>query len=72
MLGTTSMTPSDPESFIHGEPIPFIHQERMKFLGSVGCDGDDNLQFDHKPVKKCQKEFLIGIDLTFKIKRISY
>lgn len=33
--GTSVMTPSDPELFIHGEPIPFIHQEPMKFLGQL-------------------------------------
>ena len=33
--GTSSMTPSDPELFIHGESIPFIHQEPMKFLGQL-------------------------------------
>ena len=32
---TSSMTPSDPEVFIHGERIPFIHQEPMKFLGQL-------------------------------------
>ena len=33
--GTSVMTPSDPELFIHGEPIPLIHQEPMKFLGQL-------------------------------------
>ena len=33
--GTSSMTPSDPELFIHGVSIPFIHQEPMKFLGQL-------------------------------------
>ena len=33
--GTSSMTPSDPELFIHGESIPLIHQEPMKFLGQL-------------------------------------
>ncbi|KAF0290803.1 hypothetical protein FJT64_011068 [Amphibalanus amphitrite] len=29
------MAPTDPELFIHGEAIPFIHQEPMKFLGQL-------------------------------------
>ena len=56
---TSTMSPFDPELTIHGEQIPFIHKEPMKFLGQYIykdlSDQEVRKQVSNKLVQMLQK-----------------